>query len=79
MFWTGLKWAMAEVRTHPNYNYTRFVLEEIRPIMGWEHTPQIGKSGPDFSLWNSETKEEVSLRALIRENQLTVVEFGSFT
>ena len=70
---------MPEPRSVENYNYQRFVLDEIMHIMDWKLTPELGKPAPEFSLWKWDTQEEVSLRSLLRENQLTVVEFGSFT
>lgn len=60
------------------YNYDAFVPEKFTRWMNFEASPAIGKPAPDFPLWHLDERE-TCLSQIWAENNLTVVEFGSFT
>lgn len=68
-----------------DYNYTDFDDSALAHIMKWiGNQPPLGKKAPDFPLWRltddaDNPLEETSLMAVIKQNKLTIVEFGSFT
>ncbi|MBW6466660.1 MAG: hypothetical protein K0B06_09165 [Brevefilum sp.] len=60
------------------YNYDAFVPEKFTRWMNFEASPAIGNPAPDFPLWHLDERE-TRLSQIWAENNLTVVEFGSFT
>lgn len=60
------------------YNYDEFRVPKFTEFMSFSSSPDLGTKAPDFPLWSLES-EETSLLAIIKQNLLTVVEFGSFT
>ncbi len=60
------------------YNYDEFVPEKFERWMNFDTSPALGKSAPDFPKWNLDGSE-TRLSAVWGEQNLTVVEFGSFT
>ena len=61
------------------YNYPAFIPEYFEPMMRFDESPALGTAAPDFPLWHAEDQSESSLHAICKENDFTVVEFGSFT
>ncbi len=67
------------------YNYADFTEEWfIFARQFFADVPQLGKKAPDFPLWQvTDDKEnplvETTLLTILKQNKLTVVEFGSFT
>jgi hypothetical protein len=60
------------------YNYDTFVAENYQPWFRFHEAPAPGDRIADFQLQTLEG-ESRSLKRLIRGNQLTILEFGSFT
>ena len=60
------------------YNYDEFIPEKFERWMKFDTSPALGKTAPDFPLWNLDGSE-TQLSAVWGEHNLTVVEFGSFT
>lgn len=60
------------------YNYTEFTREAAIPWLRFEHSPPVGQPAPDYPLWELDGTE-TSLASIWKENDYTVVEFGSFT
>jgi hypothetical protein len=61
------------------YNYDSFTPEKFKPWMRWDSSPEVGSDAHDFPLWDSESREETSLKRIWSANSFTVAEFGSFT
>lgn len=67
-----------------DYNYNDFDDNALGHVMKWAgNQPELGKRAPDFPLWKLEedgkTLTETTLLDVIKENPLTIVEFGSFS
>ena len=67
-----------------DYNYADFDDNALGHVMKWAgNQPELGKRAPDFPLWkleeDGETLTETTLLTVIKENPLTIVEFGSFS
>ncbi len=68
-----------------DYNYADFDDNSLQHVIQWaSQQPPLGKKGPDFPLWEltadaNEPLKETSLMAVLKQNRLTIVEFGSFT
>lgn len=68
-----------------DYNYSDFDDSALAHIINWVgNQPPLGKKGSDFPIWQltddaENPLEETTLMAVIKQHQLTVVEFGSFT
>ncbi len=60
------------------YNYDSFVPEKFRPWLNFGSSPTLGRSTPDFPLWDLDGNE-TSLRTFLSDHPSTIVEFGSFT
>jgi hypothetical protein len=60
------------------YNYDEFTPEKVLPWLSFESSPAAGATGPRFS---PVAFRPIShhLSQIWQQNQLTVVEFGSFT
>jgi len=61
-----------------NYNYDIFAPEKFERWMNFDASPALGEKAPDFPLWQLDGSE-TRLSAVLGEQTLTVVEFGSFT
>jgi hypothetical protein len=46
--------------------------------MKWDQSPPLWQPAPDFPLWQLDGSQ-TRLSAVTKQNQYTVVEFGSFT
>ena len=67
-----------------DYNYPDFDDNALGHVIKWQgNQPELGKPAPDFPLWKLEedgkTLTETTLKAVLKENPLTIVEFGSFS
>lgn len=68
-----------------DYNYSDFDDGALAHIMNWmSNQPDLGKKGPDFPIWQltddaDNPLEETTLMEVIKQQRLTIVEFGSFT
>ena len=60
------------------YNYDEFIPEKFEPWLNFEASPPLGRSGPDFPLWNLDNTE-TRLSDIWSQFTYTIVEFGSFT
>jgi hypothetical protein len=60
------------------YNYDEFTPEKVLPWLSFESSPPLGRPAPDFPLWHLDGSP-TTLSEIWGQNQLTVVEFGSFT
>lgn len=60
------------------YNYDEFTPVKVLPWLNFDNSPPLGEPAPDFPLWQLDGAA-TSLSEIWRQNQLTVVEFGSFT
>ena len=60
------------------YNYDSFVPEKFNRLLNWSESPPLGTAAPDFPLLETDGRE-IRLSTIWRENDYTVVEFGSFT
>ncbi|MFK7804775.1 MAG: hypothetical protein AB8G95_24275 [Anaerolineae bacterium] len=67
-----------------DYNYPDFDDNALSHVMKWVgNQPELGKRAPDFPIWqleeDGETLTETTLLTVLKENPLTIVEFGSFS
>ena len=68
-----------------DYNYPDFDDSALAHVIEWAGTqPPLGKKAPDFPLWHRTDDDdnqlaETTLMDVIKQNKLTIVEFGSFT
>lgn len=68
-----------------DYNYADFDMNALAHVMKWvKHQPSVGEKVPDFPIWlltedEANPLEETTLTAVLKQNPLTIVEFGSFT
>jgi hypothetical protein len=69
---------MAEKNLLKNYNNDSFIPENFEQWMRFDESPKVGSSALDFPLWNLD-EQETSLSEIWKKNQITIVEFGSFT
>lgn len=69
---------MADLDLVARYNYDHFVPEKFGPWSRFDQSPPLGKPAPDFPLWQLDG-DLTGLHDVLREQALTVVEFGSFT
>jgi len=60
------------------YNYDSFVPEKYERWLNFESSLPLGKTIPDFNLWDLK-EEQTSLLAEVNRHPLTFIEFGSFT
>lgn len=60
------------------YNYDEFIPAKVLPWLNFANSPALGEPAPDFPLWQLDDTA-TALSEIWRQNQLTVVEFGSFT
>ncbi|MCL4267735.1 MAG: hypothetical protein KJ069_31500 [Anaerolineae bacterium] len=60
------------------YNYDEFMPAKVLPWLNFDNSPPLGEPAPDFPLWQLDGAA-TTLGEIWRQNQLTVVEFGSFT
>lgn len=60
------------------YNYDSFVLEKYERWLNFDSSIPLGKTTPDFTLWDL-NEEETTLLTEVNRNSLTFIEFGSFT
>jgi hypothetical protein len=60
------------------YNYDEFTPKKVLPWLSFESSPPLGRPAPDFPLWHLD-QSATTLSQIWQQNQLTVVEFGSFT
>ena len=60
------------------YNYDEFTPAKVLPWLNFDNSPPLGELAPDFPLWQLDGAA-TTLSQIWRQNQLTVVEFGSFT
>jgi hypothetical protein len=60
------------------YNYDAFTREKVERWLNFDSSPMLGQAAPDFPLWQLDGSE-TSLRQIGGQNNLTIVEFGSFT
>lgn len=70
---------MADKDLLERYNYSEFVPENFEPWANFDNSPPLGTKVADVPLWSREDHSEISLLALLKQNQYTVMEFGSFT
>jgi len=70
---------MAADLTLEQYNYRNFSLEAHERLDRWDESPPVGRTGPDYPLWEPRTGESTTLHALCREQRFLVAEFGSIT
>lgn len=61
------------------YNYDEFRPEKFEPWMRFDESPDVGEKATDFPLWDADDQQETSLSALWSQQEILVVEFGSFT
>jgi hypothetical protein len=61
-----------------SYNYDEFIPAKFGPLMKWDQSPPLWQPAPDFPLWQLDGSQ-TRLSAILKQNQYTVVEFGSFT
>lgn len=69
---------MTEQKLIEQYNYDEFVREKFEPLLNFDNSPPIGVPAPDFPLWELD-KRKTSLSDVWAKNDLTIIEFGSFT
>jgi len=69
---------MAEQSLTERYNYDEFIREKFELGMRFDESPPLGKSAPDFPLWDLDGRE-TRLSAVCSAHAYTIVEFGSFT
>lgn len=60
------------------YNYDEFTREKVFVWLKFSDSPPLGRRAPDFPLWSLDGSE-TSLFQALKQNEYTVVEFGSFT
>ncbi len=60
------------------YNYDEFTPPKVFPWLRFEASPPLGRTAPDFPLWNLDGRE-TRLSQIWSDNLYTIVEFGSFT
>lgn len=60
------------------YNYDSFVPEKYERWLNFESSLPLGKTIPDFDLWDLDEKQ-TTLLAEVNHHPLTFIEFGSFT
>ena len=69
---------MTEQKLIEQYNYDEFVREKFEPWLNFDDSPSVGAPAPDFPLWKLD-KRKTSLSDVWTKNDLTIIEFGSFT
>ena len=70
---------MADDDLLERYNYPEFIPANFEPWANFDNSPALGTKVADFPLWQQVDRREIRLLALLKQNQYTVVEFGSFT
>jgi hypothetical protein len=60
------------------YNYDSFVPEKYERWLNFEASLPLGKTVPDFMLWDL-NEEQTTLLTEVNQHPLTFIEFGSFT
>lgn len=69
---------MTEQKLIEQYNYDEFVREKFEPWLNFDDSPPVGVPAPNFPLWKLD-KRKTSLSDVWTKNDLTIIEFGSFT
>ena len=60
------------------YNYDEFVPAKFEQWLNFEASPQLGRTAPDFPLWQLDGSE-TSLSQVWSQYTYVIAEFGSFT
>ena len=64
--------------SHEEYNYKVFSLQAHEALDNYANSPKPGAKADEYPLWDMEG-DETSLKSVLGEHSLTVIEFGSIT